>query len=472
MKDDRPLWQLSASSIAALIADGTVSSAEVTRAAIDRMKQVNPALNAIVDALCEEAIKEANELDCQMARSGPVGPLHGVPITIKQNTDQAGRATPNGVTAFKDNIASEDSPIVCNFKRAGAVIIGRTNTPEFSFRATTANALYGRTLNPWNDWATAGGSSGGAASAVMSGMCALSHGNDLSGSLRFPAAAAGAASIKPGLGRTPAYNSSASVERGILSQIMVVQGVIAREVRDLRLAMGTLIQYDPHDPWMVKQTSEGESLERPIKVAFTRDTFEFDLHPAVETALETARYALTEAGYAVTETTLPDIRKVSEEMWRALLGEVNILLGPDIEAYGSETFKSVYANYLELFRPYHGEALIAAMARRSHHVRAWQLFLQEFPLVLTPFMPHPTLAWDRDAQGKDGVMEMQGASIYAGAINYLGLPAGCVPARFNEGLPIGIQIIGRRFREDLIIDACEAIEKRVGVMAEKLFERL
>lgn len=468
---DRPLWQLSAFELAERIANRTVSCVDAVSAALERMNQTNPALNAIVDDLSAQAMEEAHRLDRRMKVSGPVGALHGLPITIKQNTDQAGRSTPNGVAAFKDSIAPEDAPIVRNFRNAGAIIIGRTNTPEFSFRATTANELYGRTLNPWNSWATAGGSSGGAASAVMSGMCALSHGNDLSGSLRFPAAATGATSIKPGFGRTPAYNSSARSERGILSQIMVVQGLIAREVRDLRLAMNALIQYDPHDPWMVRHPFEGEQPERPIQVAFTRETFEFELHPAVSAALETARNALTEAGYAVTEVTLPNLREVSEEMWRTLLGEVDIVLGQDIAAYGSETFKSVYRNYLEIFHPYRGEELIAAMARRSHHVRQWQLFLQQYPLILTPFMPHPTLEWDRDAQGRDGVMDMQGAAIYAGAVNYLGLPAGNVPAHYNEGLPIGVQIIGRRFREDLIIDACEEIQTRVGVMAEKLFAR-
>ena len=264
---DRPLWQLSACDLAEAIAVRKVSSAEAVDAAIKRMNDLNPKLNAVVDDLSDEATAEAAALDEKMAVSGPVGPLHGVPVTIKENVDQTGRATPNGVTAFRDIIAPADSPFVRNMKQAGAVVIGRTNTPEFSFRATTDNELHGRTFSPWNDWASSGGSSGGASTAVMAGMGALAHGNDIGGSLRFPAAAVGAATVKPGLGRTPAYNPSATAERGLLAQLMSVQGIIARETRDVRLSMKSLINYDPHDPWMVPMPFDGPPHDGPIKVA-------------------------------------------------------------------------------------------------------------------------------------------------------------------------------------------------------------
>ena len=224
-----------------------------------------------------------------------------MPVTVKENIDQKGRATPNGVAGYADIIAPGDAPVVRSLKSAGAIIIGRTNTPEFSFRATTDNELHGRTFNPWNDWASAGGSSGGASAAVMSGMGAIAHGNDIGGSLRFPAAATGAATVKPGLGRTPAYNPSAALERGLLAQLMSVQGVIAREVRDVRLAMRTLVTYDPHDPWMVPMPFDGPAPDGPVKVACTRNMFEFALDPAVEAALDTARDALADAGYEIVE---------------------------------------------------------------------------------------------------------------------------------------------------------------------------
>jgi amidase len=468
---ERPLWQLSACEQAEMIASGRVSAREMVQAAVDRMHDCNPKLNAVVDDTSEDALQEAKALDEAMANAGPVGPLHGVPVTIKENIDQTGRATPNGVTAFKNIIAPGDSPVVNNLKKAGAVVIGRTNTPEFSFRATTDNELHGRTFSPWNDWASSGGSSGGASSAVMAGMGSIAHGNDIGGSLRFPATATGAATVKPGLGRTPAYNPSAAAERGLLAQLMSVQGVIAREVRDVRLAMRSLINYDAHDPWMVPMPFDGPATDGPIRVAFTRNTFDFDLHPAVADALETAAAALKDAGYEVVEAEPPLLREAAMDGMRCLFGEVKVLMEPDIRKLGSETINRIFDQYFEYFEPYEGEDLLKGFAKRSHYIREWLLFMEDYPLVLTPFLPAPTYEWDRDAQGPEGVKEVLGAGFYSFSMNFMGLPAGNIPASYNDGLPIGVQIVGRRFREDMILDACEAIEQRVGLMCEHLFAR-
>ncbi|HUS95776.1 MAG TPA: amidase family protein [Hyphomicrobiaceae bacterium] len=468
---ERPLWQWSACELAAGIAGKRVSAVEVVEATVTRMRARNGKINAVVDDLGDEALSQAAELDRIMVASGPIGPLHGVPVTIKENVDQKGRATPNGVPAFKDVIAPANAPIVRNLTKAGAIVIGRTNTPEFSFRATTDNPLHGRTFNPWNDRASPGGSSGGASAAVMSGMGPIGHGNDIGGSLRFPAWATGAATVKPGLGRTPAYNPSQSAERGLLAQLMSVQGVIAREVRDVRLAMRALVAYDPHDPWMVPMPFDGPAPDGPVRVAFTKNMFEFDLDPAVAQALDGARAALADAGYMVEEIEPPLLREAARDANRCLFGEMKVLMGADIRRHGSATINQIFDDYFEIFEAYEGEDLLLGLAKRAAYVRAWQLFMEEYPLVLTPFMPTPTFDWDRDAQGSDGVREVLGAGIYSFSMNYMGLPAGNVPASLNGGLPIGVQIVGRRFREDMILDACEAIEQRVGVMAHTLFER-
>lgn len=468
---DRPLWQLSATELAAIIAARDVSATEAVEATLARVGETNPSINAIVDDLSEEALADARRLDDAMAKSGPVGPLHGVPVTIKENIDQTGHATPNGVEAYNTIIAPGDSPVVRNLKQAGAVVIGRTNTPEFSFRATTDNALHGRTFNPWNDWASAGGSSGGASAAVMSGMGPIGHGNDIGGSLRYPSAATGATTVKPGLGRTPAYNPSASAERGMMAQVMSVQGVIAREVRDVRLAMKSLIAYDAHDPWMVPMPFEGPHVDGPIKVAFTKNTFEFALDPAVEKALDTARDALADAGYTVVEVEPPAVREAGRDGMACLFGEMKVLMAGDIRKYGTPLINQIFDSYFEIFTPYEGEDLIRGMAKRADYLRQWMLFLEDYPLVLTPFLPTPTYANARDAEGVDGAMEVLGAGLYSYAMNFLGLPAGNIAANYNDGLPVGVQIVGRRFREDMILDACEAVESRVGVMAHRLFDR-
>ena len=468
---DQPLWQWSACALAKAIADKEVSCAEAVGSTVDRMRATNGKINAIVDDLSEAALQQAAEHDRILAERGPLGALHGVPVTIKENVDQKGRATPNGVTAFKDIIAPGDAPVVHNLKRAGAIVIGRTNTPEFSFRATTVNELHGRTFNPWNDWASAGGSSGGASAAAMMGYGPIAHGNDIGGSLRFPSAACGACTVKPGLGRVPAYNPSATAERGTLAQIMSVQGAIAREVKDVRLALRALVAYDAHDPWMVPAPFEGPPLDPPIKVAFTKNCFEFDLHPAVSRALDTARDALADAGYQVSEVEPPLLREAAETGIRCLFGEVKALMDADLRKHGSETLNRIFDQYYDYFEPFEGDALLRSMADRARFLRAWTLFLEDYPLVLTPFLPQPTFAWDRDTEGREGVREVLGSALYSYAMNFLGLPAGNVPASYNDGLPVGVQIVGRRFREDLILDAAQAVEDRVGILAHRLWER-
>src|SRR4051794_11749721 len=185
MKD--ALWRWSAVDLAHAIASRNISSREAVQSGLDRIAQVNPTLNAIVEIRAEEALATADEADAAVKAGSKLGPLHGVPVTTKVNVDQRGCATTNGVVAFRDVIATEDSPVVANLRKAGAVILGRTNTPAFSHRWFTDNDLHGTTHNPWGKGLTPGGSSGGAASAVASGMCPIAHGNDFGGSIRYPA---------------------------------------------------------------------------------------------------------------------------------------------------------------------------------------------------------------------------------------------------------------------------------------------
>jgi amidase len=277
--------------------------------------------------------------------------------------------------------------------------------------------------------------------------------------------------VKPGLGRVPAYNPSATAERGMLAQVMSVQGVICREVRDVRLAMRSLVHYDPRDPWQVPMPFEGPAEPRPIKVAFTRNTFDFALHPAVAGALETARAALAAAGYAVHEVEPPLVRAAGVAGARCLFGEVKALMDADVRKYGSKTVVAIFDEYYRYFQPFEGLDFLRAIADRNRFVRAWTMFLADYPLVLTPFLPAPIFTWNRDEQGADGVREVLGSALYSYSMNFMGLPAAIVPASENDGQPVGVQIVGRRFREDLILDAAEAVERAVGVMAERLWAR-
>ena len=226
-----PLWTWDAVDLAEAIGTRRISSREAVQSSLDRMQAVNPKINAVVESRADEALAAADAADRAVAAGEALGPLHGVPVTIKVNVDQKGYATTNGISAFADLQAPSDSPVVVNWKKAGAVIVGRTNTPAFSMRWFTDNALHGPTYNPWHRDLTVGGSSGGAAASVATGMVAIAHGNDIGGSVRFPAMCNGLVGLRPSYGRVPSFNATAKGGGSVAAQLMAVQGPLARTVR-------------------------------------------------------------------------------------------------------------------------------------------------------------------------------------------------------------------------------------------------
>ena len=261
------IWRWDATRMAEAIARRQISSRDAVESCLARMAAVNPRLTAVTVDLSAPARQAADRADAAVARGDTLGPLHGVPVTVKENIDQAGCATTNGIVAFRDLVAKEDSPVVANWTAAGAIILGRTNTPGFSFRLDTENDLRGRTYNPWSETHTPGGSSGGAASSVAAGITPLAHGNDIAGSIRYPAYACGLAGLRPSFGRVPAFNPSSGAERSMSAQLLSVQGPLARTVRDIRLALATMAARDVRDPWWVDAPLEGRPPPRPIRVA-------------------------------------------------------------------------------------------------------------------------------------------------------------------------------------------------------------
>jgi amidase len=465
------LWQLSACDTAAGIRSGRFSCREVMESVVGRIRARNPALNAIVYDHTEAALAAAARFDAELASGRPLGPLHGVPVTIKENIDVAGQPTPNGVPDFERIVAPDDSPLVRSLVGAGAIIVGRTNVPEFSMRVTTDNPLHGRTANPWDSEASPGGSSGGAGAAAAAGFGAIHHGNDIGGSLRIPAFACGVATVKPGLGRVPAYNPSATAERGLLAQLMSVQGAICREVRDVRLATEVMAQRDARDPWWVPVPFAGEPIARPVRVAFTQNAHGYPMHGEIRDALARAAGWLSEAGYRVEEVEPPSIREPASAWFDIAVAEMRQLLFPLAKQHGSPTIQRMFEWFTRLGSPVDGPGYVAGVAERTRMTRAWSVFLEQYPLVLTPFLMRPTFAWNYDAQGFDQMKDVMSALVYSYGINYLGLPAGVVPVGFAGGLPCAVQIVGRRFREDSICDALAALEARAGVFAKQLWAR-
>ncbi|HXH83162.1 MAG TPA: amidase [Candidatus Tectomicrobia bacterium] len=465
------LWQLGACDLADGLRQGTWSCRDVMESIVGRIRALNPTLNAIVYDLTDEALAEARRADEDLAAGRVRGPLHGVPVTIKENVDQQGLPTPNGLPAFAGVIAPDDAPLVRNLRRAGAIVVGRTNTPELSMRATTDNPLRGRTLNPWHPDASPGGSSGGAGAAAAAGFGPIHHGNDIGGSLRFPAFACGVATVKPTPGRIPAWNPSATAERGMLAQLMSVQGAICREVRDVRLATRVMAGRDPRDPWWVPAPFDGEPLPRPVRVAFTRNAHGYAMHPEIGRALERVAGWLADAGYAVEEVEPPPITEPARAWFAVAVAEMKVFLFPTAAQHGSRTIRDVFSWYERMTDLVDAAGYMRAIAERTAMTRRWSVFLEDHPLVLTPFLMRPTYPWDYDARGFAQTRDLFDAAIYSYGINYLGLPAGVVPVGLIEGLPAGVQLVGRRFREDLILDAMAVVEARVGVLARTLWAR-
>lgn len=465
-----PLWRLDATDTAAAIRAGRITCEAAVEAALERMEAVNAQVNAVTVPLAESARQAARQADAMVHTGVALGPLHGVPVTIKENVDVAGQPTPNGVPAFTGLIAPEHSPVVANLLRAGAIVIGRTNTPEFSLRWFTDNPLRGTTHNPWKAGVTPGGSSGGAAAALALGIGAIGHGNDLGGSLRYPAYACGLATIRPSQGRVPAFNPSGAEERPPMLAMMSVQGPIARTVRDVRLALGAMAEGDARDPWWVPVPLEGPRPPSPIRVAVTTEPAGVPCHPAVAKAIDAAAGHLSDAGYAVERLDPPGVAEVAA-LWRDLvLTDVRVMSEAAMRRHGSADFQTVLDFNLAAAEEPVLERYIRGAADRTRLLRAWSVFQDEVPLVLAPVSQVPPFPQGEDLKGLERFLRMLDEQSMLYAVNLLGLPAAAVPTGLHEGVPIGVQIVGPRFREDLCLDAAQAIEHRVGVLAHRLWD--
>ncbi|KJC50363.1 amidase [Bradyrhizobium sp. LTSP885] len=471
-----PIWQWSAVETSAAIRSGEATSEQVVRAHLDRKREANPALNAVVVDLGDAALRAAKAADETLARSkregSAVGALHGVPVTIKINIDVEGQANSNGVVALKDNIAPGDAPVTANLKKAGAIIIGLTNTPEFSLRGFTDNPLHGLTRNPWNADVTCGGSSGGAGASIAAGIGTIAHGNDIGGSLRWPAHCNGIATIKPTQGRIPAFNPSATAERPLMAQFMSSQGPLARHVADVRLGLEVMAQRDPRDPWFVPAPLQGPKPAAPIKVALAKIPGDMETDRGVIALQRKAADYLADAGYAVSEVEVPDLNKVWQLWCDLIMTETRILQQDQMLATSSADFQKTFHGFMALANPLDQAGYMKAIAERSRHIRNWMMFLEQYPLVLMPTTVRRTPEVNADLGGDQRVKDLFWNDLrFISSINVLGLPAAVVPVGLHDGLPVGVQIVGSRYREDMCLDAAEAIEGKVGVLTRQLWAR-
>jgi len=451
----------SAIELAAMIASGKVKSGEVVDAHLARIEEVNPAVNAVTVTLAREARAAAAIVDRDVAAGKPVGPLAGVPFTVKENIDVAGSATTWGLAAMAKQIASADAPLVARLREAGAIPLARTNLPDFAFRWDTESGVAGRTLSPWDPLRTPGGSSGGEAVALATGMTPLGFGNDLGGSLRVPSQMCGTTALRPSRGRV-ADAAVTEPAAPLVIQMTNCQGPMARRVADLRLALSIISAPDARDPRWVPAPLRGPTLAGPIKVAVVRDPLGAGIDPHVRAGVDRAADWLADAGYYVVDAEPPQIAEAMHAWVDAIWADIGTLWPGLKPIAGAGVLNFIEALLAKgLFKPVDQAAQLAVWVAIHKLGAAWTQFLGDHPVVLSPVCcerPWPI----NDDVARVGEIAMAMRMVVP--VNILGLPSCAVPVGCDDGLPQGIQLIGARFREDLLLDAAEAIEERAPVL--------
>ena len=456
------MWKRSATELAAAIRSGEVSALAVTQSVLARIGSVNPVINALAEVMEEQALAAAVAADDALAAGTAIGPLHGVPLTIKVNVDMAGHATTDGLSCMQDHCATTDSPLVAHLRQAGAVIVGRSNTPAFSLRWFTDNDIHGRTLNPLNAGITPGGSSGGAAAAVACGMAPIAHGNDYGGSIRYPAWACGVVGLRTSVGRVPSYKASAKTERGISNQLMSVQGPLTRTIADARLVMTVMAQGSALDPGWVPAPLEYPDTQQPLRVALFKRHAGYDADPSVVRALEQAAHWLAQAGYLVEEAEPPHFEE-GAELWRQLVYD-DLRRGglSAIEALGDAAVRTNLRLTLEGRPQLDRDGYLDALARRLTICRAWTVFFERYPVLLMPNSWQRPFAVDSDRVSVERMNAVIAAQSPLLGTAMMGLPGLSVPTGMDGGLPTGVQLVATRFREDLLLRTGGSIEAAAG----------
>jgi amidase len=455
------LWRKSAIELAAMIRHREVSSREVVQAHLDRIEAVNPHLNAIVRLLPDEALAAADAADRAVSAESALGPLHGVPCTVKENIDLAGTPTTQAIPFLAEAVAPVDAPQVERLRAAGAIPIGRTNLPDLGLRVHTDSALHGLTRNPWHPQRTPGGSSGGEAAALATGMSPLGLGNDLGGSLRNPAHCCGVASIKPSTGAVPHATVIPPEDLNISFQLMAVEGVMARRVADVRAGFTAIAGQHPRDPVSVPAVfADLAPGERP-KVAVLPEPPGGSTHPGVAAAVRRAADALADDGFDVTEAVPPDY-ELAIELWGTILSADLRVIQPLLEAVMGPGGRQFLGYALDALPALDLADWATALTARFGVARRWSLWYQEYPVLLSPVWSQPAFPLDFDIASPENAaatLELMRPVLPA---NLLGTPAAVVPAGMADGLPVGVQVMGDRYTELRCLSVAEAIEHRLG----------
>ena len=448
--------------LAELIRNRKVSPVEVLQACLERIDKLNSKLNAIV-TLAPDALDKARQAETAIMRGGALGPLHGVPITIKDTIETAGLRTTSGSRMREHFVPQHDAPAVARLKAAGAIILGKTNPAEMAMNYTADNPVFGRTVNPYDASRTPGGSSGGEAAAIAACMSPAGLGSDLAGSIRIPSHFCGIAGLKPTVGRVPAEGQFPPVI-GPYSLGAAI-GPMARRVEDLHLLFNVLTGGDSITS-SAKALDDRRASLRGCRVAWYTDDEVSPVTEETRRAVETAAQVLADAGLVIEPTRPPGIER-GHDLWLKLFSRASVVQLRDVyeghEEEGGEFVRWRLATADEAPRPTLDEYIHGWMDRDRLRAQLIQ-WMDETPLILAPVGATP--AFEHGAHkvtvGERTLSTFRAFS-YSQTFNVFDLPAVAVAAgRTKEGLPIGVQIIGRPFEEETVLAAAAIIEEALG----------
>ena len=445
------LWKRTAGDLAVLIGAGEVSSREVVQAHLDRIEEVNPIVNAVTVPLVESALAAADAADA--ASDEDRGPLHGVPFSIKENIDCVGSPTTNGVPALAEFLPERNAVIVERMKRAGGIPLARTNMPEMGVRLDTDNPLRGRTRNPWNGNLTPGGSSGGEAAALATGMTPFGLGNDIGGSLRNPAYCCGVASLKPTVGRVPLATVNLA-DFGVANAFLA-DGPMTRSVADLRLGLSILAGRDRSDPQSVDAPLVGPIPDQP-RAALVTDIPGIELPAATVSEIERAGGILAGRGWEVEQAQAPELDRVNDIWGKVITYDSEVLfaeMGPILRP-------AVYESLVRMAEHFDARSMPnAAIHRERRRLRAlWSEWLSEYTVAIGPTWTCTPWPIDADLDPERGLRVFLDTVRFITPGNVLGIPSVALPTGVAEGLATGVQVYAELYREDLCLMAAEAIE--------------
>jgi Asp-tRNA(Asn)/Glu-tRNA(Gln) amidotransferase A subunit family amidase len=458
-----------AAKLAELIRSKEVSPVEVVEAHIRRIEEVNPKLNAFVATTFDSAREAARLSEQRVARGEAVGLMEGVPVSIKDTIDVAGVRTVSGTRLRETFVPERDAPVVAKLKRAGAIILGKTNVPELAMDYRSENLVFGRTNNPWDLERVPGGSSGGEGAAIASGCSAGGVGSDLGGSIRVPSHFCGIVGLKttpgriPGSGHFPACVGPFSLGASI--------GPMARRVEDLALMLKVLAGFDPSDsasvplPFRARTGDKDERNERFRRVMWYADDGITPVTKETRQAVERAAQALAGLGYEVEERRPAGLERTFD-LWFAWLGVAGV--GGLLEMYkGKEDQMGPLMQGLARVAESSTMTLdqyLSAWAGRDMLRASVVNEMMDCPIILAPVVAAPAFHHDqREFEIEGQPVEYLKMFSYAMAYNLLGLPAAVVPAgRSPEGLPIGVQVVGRPFEEEDVLITAALLEEALG----------